>query len=181
MPVYEYYCPETHTVYCFYARSLREGEKVPRCPDPKGKTMIKQVSGFAITGKHGDEPGPGGGDPDDPRMERAMAEMEREFAGMDESNPDPRQLGALMRRMGELTGERLPPELEEAARRLEAGEDPDAVEETLGDLDECGVGDMPDGADTAPGGTLSRQWAKLRKGRNPLRRDPDLYELRDWL
>ena len=176
MPVYEYYCPETHTVYSFYARSLSEGAKVPRCPDPRGKSMIKQVSGFAITSRQGDGPTTEGMDPDDPRMEKALAELEREFSSIDENNPDPRQLGALMRRMGDVMGERLPPELEEAARRLEAGEDPDSVEESMGNLDEVSGGDLDVG-----GGALSRKWAKLRQERGKVRRDPELYELRDWL
>ena len=51
---------------------------------------------------------------------------------MDES--DPRQLGRLMRRMSEITGEPMEEEMQEAVRRLEAGEDPDKVEEDLGDL-----------------------------------------------
>jgi len=70
-------------------------------------------------------------------MERAMVEMEREFSGLNEDNPDPRQLGESMRRMGDLMGPSWSPEMEEMTRRLEAGEDPDKLEERFGDaLDE---------------------------------------------
>jgi hypothetical protein len=36
--------------------------------------------------------------------------------------------------MTELTGEDMDPEMEEAVRRLEAGEDPEKVEEDMGDV-----------------------------------------------
>jgi hypothetical protein len=36
--------------------------------------------------------------------------------------------------MSEITGEPLDPEMEEAVRRLEAGEDPEAIEEEMGEL-----------------------------------------------
>ena len=32
MPIYEFYCPDNHTVYQFLARSLALGDKTPRCP-----------------------------------------------------------------------------------------------------------------------------------------------------
>ena len=55
---------------------------------------------------------------------------------------DPRQLGRLMRRMGEITGESFDEPMEEAIRRLEAGEDPEKIEDDMGDLlgDEGGEG-----------------------------------------
>ena len=52
--------------------------------------------------------------------------------GIDEK--DPRQLGRLMRRMTEISGEKVEPEMEEAMRRLEAGEDPEKIEADLGDV-----------------------------------------------
>jgi hypothetical protein len=66
------------------------------------------------------------------KMEKAMRVLEKEMAGMDEENPDPRQLGRLMRRMSELTGEQMPEEMTEAVKRLEAGEDPEKIEEEMG-------------------------------------------------
>ena len=65
-----------------------------------------------------------------------MMHLLNQLEGMDEN--DPKQMGTLMRKMSEITGEGLDPEMEEAVRRLEAGEDPDKIEEDLGDL---GMGD----------------------------------------
>src|SRR5690606_2672934 len=96
-----------------------------------------RVSSFAFVGATDkakrEGQGEGEFDMDDPRMERAMMEMEREMATMDEENPDPRQLGRLMRKMSEMTGERLDGEMDEMVRRLEAGEDPEKLEEIYGD------------------------------------------------
>ena len=49
MPIYEYYCPDNHTIYQFYAKTLAQGGTVPRCPDNPKYRMKKLVSAFAIT------------------------------------------------------------------------------------------------------------------------------------
>lgn len=179
MPIYEFYCPETNKLYSFYARTSIGADTLPRCPDNPGYSMRRAMSGFAVIGRAKEKPDePGGDDLDDPRMEAAMAEMERELAGMDEDNPDPRKMGQLMRRMSELTGEKLPAVMEEMVGRLEAGEDPEKLEEEYGDMS-----DLEDfGAESEEGGeTLSeRRKALLRRLRGPVR-DPELYELRDYL
>ena len=51
---------------------------------------------------------------------------------VDEENP--RQMAGLMRKLGERTGLRWGDAMEEAMRRMEAGEDPDAIEAEMGDL-----------------------------------------------
>jgi hypothetical protein len=179
VPYYEFYCAETHTVYTFFARSLQWANRVPRCPDPAHAeaVLVKQVSRFAVTGKAKEDLGSDPTGLDDPRMERAMAEMEREFSGLSEENPDPRQLGRLMRRMGDLMGSAWTPEIEEMARRLEAGEDPDRIEEKFGDaLDESMAASA--GEPGVPGGALGRISRTLRR---ELRRDPRVYEMREYL
>lgn len=116
-----------------------------------------------------------------------MAEMEREMAGMDEDNPDPRRMAQLMRKMADITGEKLPESMEEIIGRLEAGEDPEKLEETFGDLEDmdgmCEADGMEgqggaDAADGGSGGVVNR--ALLRRLRAPVR-DPRLYEMTDYL
>ncbi|WP_221030876.1 FmdB family transcriptional regulator [Actomonas aquatica] len=189
MPIYEYYCPDNNTVYQFYAKSLAQGQTVPKCPDNPKFKMSKMVSGFAITkGGSSDEPPPdvgggAGGDPDDPRMEAAMAAMESEFANVDEN--DPKAMGRMMRRMSELTGEKLDGEMEEVVRKLEEGADPDSLEDMMGDEsggdgmdpygDPMGMGGMgggPEGGAPEPKEKRHRFRSRLR----PPRRDPQLYD-----
>lgn len=137
MPIYEFYCPDNHKLYQFYARNAEQAEHIPKCPDNPDFKMVKKVTGFAIgssekqSGQAGGEAGP---DMDDPKMLAAMAEMEKAVSGMDEDNPDPRQMGILMRQMAEMTGEPLSGEMEEMVRKLEEGADPESLEEEFGDL-----------------------------------------------
>jgi putative FmdB family regulatory protein len=58
------------------------------------------------------------------------------LAGLDEE--DPRSLGKFMRKMGSEMGEDMGEEFEEVVGRLESGESPDSIEETMPDL---GAGD----------------------------------------
>jgi putative FmdB family regulatory protein len=138
MPIYEYLCPSCNRVYSFFSQGA-ERDKQPTCPKCGGNDLRKQVSRFAFVRRSGESGGVGGpetGGPDDPlddpRIEREMMRLMRDAEHMDEN--DPRQLGRFMRRMSELTGEALDPEMEEAVRRLEAGEDPEKVEEDMGDV-----------------------------------------------
>ena len=50
------------------------------------------------------------------------------------SDDDPRQAANLMRKLSEATGMNLGPAMEEALRRMERGEDPEAIESEMGDL-----------------------------------------------
>jgi hypothetical protein len=47
---------------------------------------------------------------------------------------DPRQAAAMMRKLSDATGLELGAGMQEALRRMERGEDPDAIEAELGDL-----------------------------------------------
>jgi hypothetical protein len=56
---------------------------------------------------------------------------------------DPRALGRFMRKMAAQTGEGMGEEFDEVVGRLEKGEDPDKIEQSMGDL--FGAGGPPDG------------------------------------
>lgn len=182
MPIYEYYCPDNHTVYQFYAKTLAQGKLIPKCPDNPAYRMQKLVSSFAVTsGGQGEkepaeaaDPAGGTASADDTRMEAAMNAMEREFGQVDEN--DPKAMGRMMRRMAELTGEKLDGEMEEVVRKLEEGADPDSLEEQLGDGPEGDSG-APDGPPpaTGEGQREPRHRYKVRR-RQPVRRDPKLYD-----
>ncbi|TLD71235.1 cytochrome C [Phragmitibacter flavus] len=173
MPIYEFYCPDNHTVYQFLARTLGHGDKTPRCPENEKFRMERRVSRFAfLRGAKEDDNDPFA-NMDDAKMEALMADMERDMSGMDENNPDPRQLGHFMRKMTDLMGDKAPAEMREIIRRLEAGEDPEKLEEQFGDLG---------GEDGTEGGDFLTQTVKrLRAGFRAPKRDAKLYELRDYL
>mgnify|MGYP002642301466 CR=1 FL=1 len=148
MPIFEYLCPDCNRVYNFLVKSLASA-KQPVCPKCGAGDLRKMVSKFAVGSGHrpaspsADEDGPSSAD--DPRLEREMMKLMADAEEAGEGNP--RQLGQLMRRMGELTGERFDATMEEAVRRLESGEDPEKIEEEMGDM----FGDEPSGAGASRG------------------------------
>lgn len=66
-------------------------------------------------------------------MMRAMAEMERDMEHLDENNP--KHLAHLMKKMKDIMpAGSVPKELDTAIKRLEAGEDPEKIEQDMGDV-----------------------------------------------
>ena len=188
MPIYEFYSPGTRKIYSFFARSLSHAEAIPVCPDGKKYEMKKLISGFSITGQSSGDPEPAetASSPDDPfsgmdpgQAEKVMQELEGALGGMDEDNPDPRQMGSLMRKMCEMTGEGMDEPMEEVVRKLEEGMDPDELEDRMGDFMD---GEGPDGQVEPEGGAGDEVKARLRNlMKNTLVRDPELYEFSDYL
>jgi hypothetical protein len=178
MPIYEFYSPDTRKIYTFFARSLSYAGKTPRCPDQPKARMEKLISNFSVTGRAKEKDEFGGGGGEDAQLDAAMAEMEREFGGMDESNPDPRQLARMMRKMSSLTGEKMPAQMEEMIARMEKGEDPEKLEEEYGSaMDEFEPGEGSD--DAAAGSELSKTLGRLRRRR--VERDPTMYEMAEYV
>lgn len=69
---------------------------------------------------------------DETKMEQAFESLMREAEGMNED--DPRLMAQLMRRFSDKTGLSLGEQMEEALARMEAGEDPEQIEQEMGDL-----------------------------------------------
>ena len=109
--------------------------------------MSKKVKEPAAGGGE-DMPGP---DFDDPRVARAMAEMERDMEHLDENNP--RHMAHMMRKMKDLMpAGAMPKEFETAIKRLEAGEDPEKIEADMGDV----FGEMMGGEKGGGGGGYTK-------------------------
>jgi hypothetical protein len=108
-----------------------------------------------------------------------MGAMEGEFANIDEN--DPKAMARMMRRMSEMTGEKIDGEMEEVVRKLEEGADPESLEEQLGREGEANPND-PYGDDMGMGGPPGaekdpkepRHRFKVRRAAP--RRDPKLYD-----
>jgi putative FmdB family regulatory protein len=163
MPIYEFFCTKCNTIFNFYARRINT-TKIPGCPKC-GRPLKKMLSIFATVGKAKEQPDeklpPGF---DESRMERALGELAMEAEKMNEN--DPKAMAQLMCRFSEKTGLVLNENMEKALSRLEAGENPDQIEQEMGDLF---AGDE----------TLPFAFRQARKGEKPkpLLRDDTLYEL----
>ncbi len=131
MPVYEFYCVDCHMLFNFLSRRVNT-DKRPTCPRCGRPDLERRVSPFAVSSGRTDEPMEGMPDLDEDKMERVMESLAGEMEGVDEN--DPRQVARIMRSFSEATGMDLGPEAGEAIRRLEAGEDPEKIEEEMGDL-----------------------------------------------
>lgn len=140
MPIYEFACPKCRRIYSFLSKRVQQ-DRDPVCPKCGSKNMVKQMSGFAMlkgvaepsapadVGPEG-EPMP---DIDEGKMERVMSELERDMGHLDENNP--RHVAHMMKKMKEvLPAGTVPKELDVAIRRLEKGEDPEKIEEDMGDV-----------------------------------------------
>ena len=151
MPIYEFLCSTCNRIYSFHSFKVAT-EKVPECPKCGDPDLRRVPSSFGVAAKgrstSGDDDA--GAGLDDPRMEREMMRLASELEHMDEN--DPRAMAAAVRKMTEIAGEPVTPAMEEMIRRLEAGEDPEKVEEELGDALEEELGEEGGGgySGTAP-------------------------------
>lgn len=133
MPIYEFYCEDCNTIFNFFSSSVNTSKR-PLCPKCKNKKkkLKRHMSTFTrLTGAKE------GGDLDDlpideAKMEKAMSLLAREAEGINED--DPRQAANLMRKLSDVAGVGLGPGMEQALKRMEAGEDPEQIEAEMGDL-----------------------------------------------
>ncbi len=69
---------------------------------------------------------------DEAKMEKAMAMLAKDANKINED--DPQQAANLMRKFSDATGLKMGSGMEEALSRLERGEDPEKIEEEMGDI-----------------------------------------------
>lgn len=162
MPIYEFYCKNCHMIFNFFSSSVNT-EKRPTCPRCRKRKLERQMSVFAMSRNRGEEDDTPLPDMDESKMEQAMNLIARETDHIDEN--DPRQAANLMRKLTDMTGLNLGPGMEEALRRMEAGEDPEQIEEKMGDLLEE---EEPFSLKGISAGTVKRR---------PPKRDEKLYDL----
>ncbi len=116
MPVYEYRCQACQSkvgVFQTYAEYGKKQVVCPQCGSPKLKRLIGRVRVAKS---------------EDARLE-SLSDPSAFLGDVDEN--DPKSLARAMKRMGRELGEDLPPEFNEVTERLESGEDPEAIEQSL--------------------------------------------------
>ena len=122
MPTYEYRCEECDRRASIVQRYEEYGVvdvKCPHCGSDKLKRLINRVR-FARS------------------EESRLDSLADPSAWGDFDENDPRSMARMMRKMGQEMGEDLPEEFDEVVDRLESGESPEAIEESMPDL---GMGD----------------------------------------
>lgn len=154
MPIYEFACPKCCRIFSFLSKRVNP-DRLPQCPKCGNQKLKKEISRFAMTkglkepaaAPIGEDDGPPMPDLDDPRIERAMLEMERDLEHLDENNP--KHMAHMMKKMKDLMPPgTMPKEMDIAIKRLEAGEDPEKIEADMGDV----LGDFMGGPEESGAG-----------------------------
>ncbi len=125
MPIYEFYCRKCHMLFNFFSSSVNT-EKRPLCPKCNKVKLERKMSRFAMVRNRGEQDDAGMPDIDEGKMAQAMNLLSQEAEHMDEN--DPKQAANLMRKLSDMTGMNLGSGMEEALKRMEAGEDPEQIE-----------------------------------------------------
>ncbi|MDQ7838792.1 MAG: zinc ribbon domain-containing protein [Thermodesulfobacteriota bacterium] len=131
MPIYEFYCADCNTIFNFFSSRVNT-EKRPMCPKCGSGPLDRLMSRFAVLKGAKAEDDVGMPDLDESKLEKAMSVLEREAENLNED--DPRQGAKLMRKLCDMTGLDLGSGMEEALKRMEAGEDPEQIEKEMGDI-----------------------------------------------
>jgi putative FmdB family regulatory protein len=162
MPIYEFYCERCNTIFSFYSKTINTSKK-PACPWCKEMSLRRLLSSFSIVRKGGEEEGEDSLPFDEEKMEKAVGMLAHEAEHINED--DPRQAAQMMRKLSEMTGLRMGKGMQEALERMEAGEDPEKIEEEIGDILE----------EEEP--FLVSEKKAMKQGSQAPRRDTTLYEL----
>jgi putative FmdB family regulatory protein len=126
MPIYEYQCAncgqKARKFWRTYSAVDDSSLQCPRCGEHGFQRLVSRVSVLRS---------------EDTRLDD-LADPSS-LAGLDEE--DPKALGQWLRKMGRELGEEMPPEFDEVIDRLESGQSPEEIEESMPELAE-GLGDV---------------------------------------
>lgn len=169
MPLYEFYCEACHVIFTFRSPKVRTGE-TPPCPRC-GSDLKREISVFShiIRGKN--DAGMNYEDDTCDRMDRVIAEMGDRMQSLEDEEGDPREAVSVLRAMAEAGGVRFKPDVLEAMARIDAGEDPDKIDEMFGEV--FNAENPFDEVDDESGEYGLSWWKRLHEPQ----RDPDWY---DW-
>lgn len=118
MPFYDYRCQACGKAARLQFSYSEYGKVQPVCPHCGSLNIKRRISRIALAKS------------EDTRLDAVMDGDS--LAGLDEN--DPRSLGKFMRKMGSEMGEDLGDEFNEVVNRLEKGESPEAIEQSMPDL-----------------------------------------------
>ena len=130
MPIYEYRCQDCRRRVSLFFRSFSAIPDEPACPRCRGTNLTRLMSRVAVL-----------------RSEESHMDDLTDPSGLgDLDENDPKSMARWMRKMSAETGEEMPEEFDEVMGRLESGQTPEEIEESMPDLaDGMGAeGDMLD-------------------------------------
>lgn len=175
MPLYEFYCEPCHALFTFRFSRV-DTTSVPECP-VCGKPLQRQISPFACIIKGAvKSPDEKTMDTDEARYanrEELIAQMTNRLNDLSGDDADPAEAVRVMREMATAGGLHFQPEIQEAMARIEAGEDPEKIDEQFGELFNS---HDPFQQDNEGKETPTKQNADWLRRLKPPRRDPTWYD-----
>jgi putative FmdB family regulatory protein len=127
MPIYEYRCHDCRRRVSIFFRSFSDTDKEPTCPRCGGQHLSRLISRVAVV-----------------RSEESRLDNLADpsiLGDLDED--DPKSIARWMRKMSAEVGEEMPSEFGEVMDRLESGQSPEEIEESMPEL----AGDLGGGMD----------------------------------
>ncbi len=118
MPYYDYQCQDCRRRVRLFMTYAEYGRSQPSCPHCHSAALKRRIGRVALAKS------------EDARMDAMMDDSA--LANLDEN--DPKALGHFMRKMSQEMGEDLGDEFSEVVDRLESGESPESIEESMPDL-----------------------------------------------
>jgi putative FmdB family regulatory protein len=127
VPIYEYRCTGCQRRVSIWWKTFSEAaDGQPVCPRCGATELSRLMSRVAVLRS-------------EEFRQDDIADISA-FGDLDEN--DPRSIGRWMRRMSTEMGEDLDPEMGEVVGRLEAGESPESIEESMPEIGAGGPGDI---------------------------------------
>lgn len=127
MPFYDYICQACGRYARLFFTYADYGSVTAVCPHCQSDQLKRRIGRVAVAKS------------EDARLDSMMDESA--LANLDED--DPKAIGSFMRQMSQEMGEDLGDEFDEVVDRLEHGESPDSIEQSMPDL-ASGSDDGPD-------------------------------------
>ena len=118
MPYYDYHCQSCKRAVRLFISYADYDDAQPVCPYCESDELKRLVERVTVAKS------------EDSRLESMMDDPD--LAGLDDE--DPRALGRFMRKMSNEMGEDMGEEFNEVVDRLEKGESPESIEESMPDL-----------------------------------------------
>jgi putative FmdB family regulatory protein len=118
MPTYDFQCRTCGKAVRLFISYADYDEANPQCPYCESTDLKRRVSRVALAKS------------DDARLDGMLDDPS--LAGLEDE--DPKALGRFMRRMSQDMGEELGEEFDEVVERLESGQSPESIEESMPDL-----------------------------------------------
>lgn len=118
MPLYDYTCQTCGNIVQVFLTYKEYDSTQPQCPHCQSSHLKRRINRISVAKS------------EDSRMDSLMEDSS--LAGLNEE--DPKALGRFMRKMSSEMGEEMGDEFNEVVDRLEKGESPESIEESMPDL-----------------------------------------------